>query len=88
VDGTIAVISPVNTTPTNLTTVVVGNALQITWRLITPAGGWSRRRTRLCRPRHELGDVTGSSATNQMSFPFGWAMAAFFFDWLTHERDF
>jgi hypothetical protein len=31
VDGTLAVVSPVNTTPTNITFSIVGNSLQLTW---------------------------------------------------------
>ncbi len=80
VDGTIAILSQVNTTPTNLVTAVVGNALQITW----PADriGW-----RLESQTNTLGvglgtnwvTVAGSSATNQMMFPFGLGSGSVFF---------
>jgi len=66
-DGTLAVISPVNTTPTNITVALVNNALQISW----PADriGW-----RLEAQTNALAvglntnwwTVPGSSATNKV----------------------
>jgi len=70
VDGTIAVVSPVNTTPTNLTATVVGSTLQISW----PADhiGWylqvqTNNLTVGLNTNWSL--VGGSSATNQIYLP-------------------
>ncbi len=69
-DGTIAVLSPVNTTPTNMTAVVNGNTLQLSW----PADhiGW-RLEAQTNAPAVGLGTnwftVPGSSAINQVQLP-------------------
>ncbi len=69
-DGTIAVLSPVNTTPTNITAVINGNALQLSW----PADhiGW-RLETQTNAPAAGLGTnwftVPGSSTTSQVLLP-------------------
>lgn len=79
-NGTIAVVSPVNTSPTNLVVAVVGNALQINWP--TDRIGW-----RLESQTNSLGSglgtnwatVSGSGVTNQMSFPFNIGNGSVFF---------
>jgi autotransporter-associated beta strand protein len=80
IDGTIAVSLPVNTTPTNLVTTVVGNGLQINW----PADhtGWQLE-AQTNAANTGLGTnwtiVTGSGATNQMLFPLDLVNGSVFF---------
>jgi len=69
-DGTLAVVSSVNTTPTDITTIVAGNTLQLSG----PADhiGW-RLEVQTNHLTLELGTdwvtVLGSSATNQGNLP-------------------
>jgi autotransporter-associated beta strand protein len=80
VDGTISVIQPVNTTPTNVAWAIVGNALQITW----PADhvGW-RLEMQTNTLSSGLGTnwatVSGSTVTNQASFPLSSGNQSVFF---------
>jgi autotransporter-associated beta strand protein len=74
-DGTLRILQTVNTTPTNITSFVSGNTLTLSW----PADhiGWQ-----LQIQTNSLGtnwvDVSGSTATNQMSFTIAAANAVFF----------
>ncbi len=79
-DGTIAVVAPVNTTPTNIGVALAGNTLQLNW----PADriGW-----RLESQTNQLAvglsanwfTVSGSAATNQMFLPLDLAAGSVFF---------
>jgi autotransporter-associated beta strand protein len=79
-DGTIAVVSPVNTTPGNLSVAVVGNALQLSW----PADqtGW---RLEVQTNNLAVGlspnwfPVPVSSATNHFTLPIDPAHGSVFF---------
>jgi len=79
-DGTIAVVSPVNTAVTNLAYAVVGGQLQFSWP--TDRTGW-----RLETQTNNLGTglntnwftVSGSSQTNQMLIPIAPAPGTVFF---------
>jgi len=80
IDGTIAVVSSPNTTPTNIASIVTGDMLQLSW----PAEhtGW-----RLEVQTNSLGlglgtnwtDVPGSTDTHQMSFPISTAEEGVFY---------
>jgi hypothetical protein len=80
VDGTLAVISPVNPTPTNIVVTVTGNQLQLSWP--TDRIGW-----RLEAQTNNLGiglntnwaTVSNSTLTNQISFPILPAEGSVFF---------
>jgi autotransporter-associated beta strand protein len=80
IDGTIAVISPVNTTPTNMTFNLTGSALHITW----PADhtGW---RLEAQTNAVEIGlsanwmTVPGSDATNELFLPVDPANGSVFY---------
>lgn len=79
-DGTIAVVALVNTTPINITVSVTGNALQLTWPV--DRIGW-----RLEAQTNQLAvglnvnwfTVGGSTATNQMFLPLDLAAGSAFF---------
>ena len=69
-DGTLGVIAPVNTTPTNITVTVVGTTLQVTW----PAdhtGWWLETQTNTLSVGLHTNwfTVSGSAATNQLWLP-------------------
>ena len=79
-DGTIAVISPVNTTPTNITFSVIGNSLQLIW----PSDhiGWrleAQTNTLATGLATNWFTVSDSSATNQMEFPISTVDGSVFF---------
>jgi pectate lyase len=70
VNGTLAVISPVNTTPANLTFAIVGNSLQLIW----PADriGWrleAQTNNLTAGLNTNWFNIAGASATNQMFLP-------------------
>ena len=70
IDGTLAVISPVNTTPTNITASVIGNSLQLSW----PANrlGWRlevQTNNLIVGLNTNWFTVSGSSETNQILLP-------------------
>lgn len=79
-DGTIAVVAPVNMTPTNITVAVTGSTLQLTWP--TDRTGW-----RLEAQTNQLAigldtnwfTVSGSAATNQMFVPLNLGVGSVFF---------
>ena len=78
-DGTLAVISPVNTTPTNITASVVGNSLQLSW----PADrlGWRlevQTNNLIVGLNTNWFTVTGSSETNQILLPINPANGSVF----------
>lgn len=79
-DGTIAVLSTVNTSPTNLVATVVGNALQLSW----PGDhiGWrleAQTNSLSMGLNTNWSNVSGADATNLMRFPFHPGQAAVFF---------
>lgn len=80
VDGTLAVVSPVNTTPTNIAVVVTDNTLQLSW----PADriGW-RLEAQTNQLAVGLGanwfTVGNSTTTNQMFFPLDATVGSIFF---------
>jgi autotransporter-associated beta strand protein len=79
-DGTIAVVSPVNTAPTNITVAVVGNSLQLSW----PADhiGW-RLEVQTNSLTVGFGNnwvtVPGSPDTNLIWFPKSFANGSVFY---------
>lgn len=78
-DGTIAVISPVITTPTNITSVVVGNSLQLSW----PADhlGWrleAQTNHLLLGLNTNWFTVGGSADTNEIFLPINPANGSVF----------
>ena len=80
VDGTIAVVSPVNTTPTNLVFNIVGSQLQIAWP--TTHTGW-RLESQTNPPgvglRSNWFTVPDSALTNQQYFTIDSAVGSAFF---------
>ena len=80
VNGTIAVVTTVNTNPTNLTYAIVGNTLNISW----PAdhiGWWLQGQTNSVNVgiSNNWFNVAGSQATNQVFLPINQLNGASFF---------
>jgi autotransporter-associated beta strand protein len=80
VDGTIAVVSAVNTAPTNITVAVNGNILQLSW----PADhtGWrleAQTNQIVAGLSTNWFSLAGSSATNRMDLPMDPANGSVFF---------
>jgi len=79
IDGTLAVISPVNSTPTNITASVIGGALQLSW----PADhiGWrleAQTNNLTAGLNTNWFTVSGSSETNQILLPINPANGSVF----------
>jgi fibronectin-binding autotransporter adhesin len=80
IDGSIAVLAVVPTTPTNITTTVSGGTLTVSW----PANytGWTLQ-AQTNAPGAGISTnwsrITSSTSTNQMSFPIGLSNGSVFF---------